>query len=419
MEGAASEIFLRGSDVAMNMRSRQRGAIFMVAGTCIGGGTIALPMMLAGIGLFLTIFLMLGIWALMYYSALINVELNLQAGKGMDIGSLGYRFGGKWSACIGKLTLATLMYALLAAYFHGLTSIVSGIFSLQDSQCMWARVGISAFIYGVLVLPIHRLDRFNRLLFMAMILSGGMILVGLMGKGVSWQPSLLLPASEWSWGCFWGIIPVIFTSFGFQVIFHTLSDYCAMDRRILRRVFFFGSLIPAIVYILWTACVLWAIRSNDQNFYGAMVRGGVDVGKLIERLSRIPSLAYMHIAVWVLALCSIVTSMFGVGMGLCDSIQAFLSNSSSNPLKSRPAAACIALAPPLLLGMAVPHAFTMILGFAGIILALLAFVLPLHLLRVGKFISYHYPILANGFLRVLCLVAIVFVIACEVCHLVR
>ncbi|MFV9936287.1 MAG: aromatic amino acid transport family protein [Rickettsia endosymbiont of Haemaphysalis japonica] len=62
------------------------GAILLIAGTCIGHGMIALPMVLAKLGIIPSIILMFIIWFIMYYTSLINLELNLQAGKGLTFG---------------------------------------------------------------------------------------------------------------------------------------------------------------------------------------------------------------------------------------------------------------------------------------------------------------------------------------------
>ncbi|WP_041404094.1 aromatic amino acid transport family protein [Rickettsia montanensis] len=62
------------------------GAILLISGTCIGSGMIALPTVLAKLGIIPSIILMFIIWFIMYYTSLINLELNLQAGKSLTLG---------------------------------------------------------------------------------------------------------------------------------------------------------------------------------------------------------------------------------------------------------------------------------------------------------------------------------------------
>ena len=104
--------------------NKQTGSILLVAGTCIGSGMIALPMVLAKLGLIPSLFLMLLTWLLMYYTSLINLELNLQAGKGMSLGSLGAHFSGPIAGFVGNVALKLLSYALLAVFLYGAASII-------------------------------------------------------------------------------------------------------------------------------------------------------------------------------------------------------------------------------------------------------------------------------------------------------
>jgi tyrosine-specific transport protein len=78
--------------------NKQTGSILLVAGTCIGSGMIALPLVLAKLGIIPSAVLMLLTWLLMYYTSLVNLELNLQAGKGMSLGALGRHFSGPIAA---------------------------------------------------------------------------------------------------------------------------------------------------------------------------------------------------------------------------------------------------------------------------------------------------------------------------------
>ncbi|MGL5626830.1 MAG: aromatic amino acid transport family protein [Candidatus Rhabdochlamydia sp.] len=68
---------------------KKMGAILLIAGTCIGSGMIALPLVLAKIGLVPSILIMLLIWFIMHYTSLVNLELNLQANQGLPLGKLG------------------------------------------------------------------------------------------------------------------------------------------------------------------------------------------------------------------------------------------------------------------------------------------------------------------------------------------
>jgi tyrosine-specific transport protein len=91
------------------------------------------------------------------------------------------------------------------------------------------------------------------------------------------------------------VIPVFFTSFGFQVIFHTLSDYCEMNKDVLRRVFLFGSLIPAIVYLIWTSSTLCVIYDRNPDFYALIAAGEINVEEFVGELGKISGLKVIQV----------------------------------------------------------------------------------------------------------------------------
>ena len=109
---------------------KQLGAIMLISGTCIGSGIIALPMILAKLGIIPSILLMIVIWSLMYYTSLINLELNLQAGRGLPLAALAEKFAGKNSfsgRCakyLSVISMKLLSYSLLAVFIYGLSSVL-------------------------------------------------------------------------------------------------------------------------------------------------------------------------------------------------------------------------------------------------------------------------------------------------------
>ena len=61
--------------------NKQITSIFLVAGTCIGAGMLALPLALAKIGIIYSIIIIILTWIFTYYCSLIYVELNLHCNR--------------------------------------------------------------------------------------------------------------------------------------------------------------------------------------------------------------------------------------------------------------------------------------------------------------------------------------------------
>lgn len=399
---------------------RNWGAIMLVAGTCIGSGMIALPMVLAKLGLVLSIVLMLVIWFVMYYTSLVNLELNLQAGRGLSLGSLGRIYSGWGAKVIGTISLKLLSYALLAVFIYGGASILKELMAANWGVTRFSFDGIALTItlatFAMLLLPLRWIDYANRLLFFALLVIVGVLIVGLAwlakGSNLPYWPEAKNSLSVWA-----SVVPVVFTSFGFQVIFHTLTNYCHKDKNVLKQAFFWGSLIPAIIYIFWTGSVLSVVHQADPAFYQQMASGDVEVGKLVQVLSGISHWEGIQQCVWWISLLAIVTSIIGVGVGLCDSLREMMAELIPNHYLRKGVAALITLLPPFLVVIYVPNAFIAALGFAGMILAIIAVLLPIYLLSGINWKKLHYPELNSTSLLVFSTLVGLIVVGCELLNI--
>ena len=395
---------------------KQIGAIMLVAGTCIGSGMIALPMMLAKLGLIPSILLMLILWLVIYYTSLVSIELNLQANKGLTLGALGKKFSGKIAEIIGTGSYKILSYALLAVYLYGGSSVIQKMLALNgelDFNNIATVYALAAMLF--LLLPLKYIDYVNRLLFIGLIAVVAILVAGLLSI-INWS-NLPLIASNYQDISIWqAIIPIAFTCFGFQVIFHSLTNYCHKDPIILKRAFFWGSLIPAIVYIIWTGSIMSAVYQNDPNFYAQMINGEVEVGDLVKALSHISQNSLVQILVWWLSILAIITSVLGVGLALCDSIKDMLPKAMNASLR-HVLSPIITITPAHLVAILLPNAFIAALGFAGMILVVIAILLPIYLLSKIKGKAFHYPELKYKWLLMLSAGVGLVIMLCEIANM--
>jgi len=384
----------------------------LIAGTCIGGGTIALPIVLSKLGIVPSIFFTLLVWASMYYASLVSLELNLQAGSGLDLGRLSRRFSGRIAEVIGAGSIKILSYALVAVYISGGSSIfqklIGDTFSLDA-----VALSYSLIIILLLSCPVYVVDNINRILFVGLICLFCPLMAGLLSI-INWG-NLPLFAENYTDMSIWrSLVPVVFTSFGFQVIFHTLTEYCNKNSAMLKKVFLYGSAIPTIVYILWTCAVLGALHNGNAGFYEQMIHGNIDVGTLIQELSRITHWQSIQSLIWWVSLLAIITSILGVGLGLCDSLKQTIKTRIKNDQLSSLTAATLTIAPGYLVAVFIPNTFIAVLGFAGMILAIIAILLPMYLLYKANIKKFYYKELQYRLLRTLAILMGLIIIACEV-----
>ena len=106
----------------------------LVAGTSVGAGMLALPMVLCTLGIIPTFGLILSTWFVMYISGLLGLELNLRAGQGLPLSTLAKRYSGTIASFLSMISFIFLIYALLCAYIYGGASVLQ---KLLETHAGW------------------------------------------------------------------------------------------------------------------------------------------------------------------------------------------------------------------------------------------------------------------------------------------
>ncbi|MBW8309346.1 MAG: hypothetical protein K0M45_06900 [Candidatus Paracaedibacteraceae bacterium] len=391
------------------------GSSCLIAGTAIGAGMLALPIILAKVGIVQAIGLMISVWLLAYYSALLGSELNLRARAPLSLGSLSYSLGGPKAKLVGQTSFMLLCYALLSAYLDGSSSVLASLFKAMpnalpvDSSTLLHGVALSLGI--ILLLSTKLIDYTNRLLFLTMI-ALLILVVGVLAFWIKPTVDLKLLQSTDSALPLLQAIPVVFTSFGFQIIFHTICGYLEMDASRIRRAFFWGSLIPAVSYISWTIITLMFMASHRPEFFTLLLKGSLDVGDFIYSLSQTAGFPLLKILAWVLSVLAIITSAIGVGLGVAHTWQTIVNK--------RSLAVALTIIPPYFIAYKTPEAFIHALGFAGMVLVIIALLLPLYLLYRSDYLAVtHYKVLDNKVIRLIVIGMSFMIMAIEILHLLK
>ncbi len=396
---------------------KQTGATLLIAGTCIGSGMIALPMVMAKLGLVPSIILILITWLVSYYTALMSLELHLKAGKGLSIGELAGYFSEPKAEILGVLCLKLLSYALLAVYIYGSASILQNLFKVEAHLSHIATFCAIAFAL-IFLLPIKLIDGINRISFIGFVIVFAILLTAL--ASMINLNNLPLFSENQSHITTWPfIIPFIFTSFGFQGSLHTITNYCDADPTVLRKAVFWGTLIPAVVYIVWAVSTMSLIFDQDTAFYAKMMKGDMEVGELIKELTLLTKWGSIQLLVWWISLLAIFTSVLGVGAGLSDSIKSMLPNKITLNWQRTAIAVIGTILPSYIISVLVPNAFVVILGFAGMILAIIAIGLPVYLLHKSKITKPHYDELKRKRFIILSGVTCAIIMVCEVVNIIK
>jgi len=287
-------------------------AIFLVAGTCIGGGMLALPVATGISGFFPSSLMMTLCWLAMTFSALFLLEVNLWLKEGAHIITMASTLLGPLGKGIAWIIFLYISYASLIAYTAaGGSLMVFGSASLFDWPIS-KEMGCMLFILifgSVIYLGSYVVGRVNSILFIALIVA----YLALMGTGLGEVKSDFLLHQNWSTAYL--AIPLLLTTFSFQTMLPSLTPYLHRNIKALRWAIVGGTTLTFIVYLIWQALVLGIVPVEGPNSLIDALAMGEPVTQFLRQ--HVNSLWVSAIAEYF-AFFALVTSFLGIALGLFD-----------------------------------------------------------------------------------------------------
>ena len=346
------------------------GSTLLVAGTMIGAGMLAMPLTSAGIGFGFTLVLLLGLWALLTFSALLFVELYQTAESDAGIGTLAEQYFGKTGRIIATAVLIIFLYALIAAYVSGGGSLLKDL--LPESFGNKVSILLFTVIFGsFIVIGTHSVDKINRVLFFVMLAAFAVVL-SLMLPEIKFDNLMATPIDN---ALIISASPVFFTAFGFHGSIPSLNKYLGGNVKALRISILAGSAITLFAYILWQMSTHGLLTQNE---FLQILKEDATLNGLVKATLAITGSNMIAGAVKLFSTLALVTSFLGVGLGLLECIEDLLKR-SFNISAGRISLGLMTFIPPLVFALFYPEGFILALGYAGQMFAFYAVVLPVSL----------------------------------------
>jgi tyrosine-specific transport protein len=360
------------------------GGILLIAGSCIGAGMLALPIMTGLSGFFPSLIMFLVAWGFMTITGLLMVEVNSSFNERVNIGSMAERAFGKIGRYLSWILYLFLFYSLLVAYISGSGSLSSTYFLTVFSWHVPKWVGAFFFtaIFGILAYQGTRtVDHWNRFFMFGKIFTYlGMIFLGM--KYI--DPELLL-RSEPSLAFF--SLPVLVIAFGYHNMIPTLMNYMNNDAKKVRQIILGGSLFALIVYIIWEIVVLGIVPADGNwGIINSMKQGR----QASDAIAGILGISWVSNFAEALAFFALLSSFLAQTLALthflADAFKVKGEKHESVPM------CLLALVPPLIFAFIYPNLFLNALNFAGGICAVILFgVLPASMAWKNRYIQNHQP----------------------------
>lgn len=286
----------------MKIRDIITGSL-LIGGTTIGAGMLGIPSVTGEAGFWPAVCITTLVWVFMLLTGLLFLEATLWMHKGANVLSITERFLGKKGRTFAGTVFIFLYYCLMVAYFAAgapiLMSFLKPIIGIEIH-------GIGAFIifgiiFGSIVgFGIRLVGRINYILMIGLIVSYLALIAG--GSEIVVLEKLHMH----HWNKVFYAAPVLFAAFGYHNVIPSLTSHFKMNGKIMRRIIFWGTLIPLVVYIFWQWLI---IGSLSPDVISSTLQTGQPITLAMQKLTgnaRIKEIGQLF------SLFAIVTSMLGV-----------------------------------------------------------------------------------------------------------
>ncbi|WP_257276128.1 MULTISPECIES: aromatic amino acid transport family protein [unclassified Endozoicomonas] len=389
------------------MNSQTLGSTLLVAGTSIGAGMLALPLVSAATGIWSGILLMMLMAALACYGGLLIAEACRAVPEADNLHGVVGRLLGKSGQAVAILAMLFLYYSLCSAYITaGAGQVVSfshrmGLaLSFSQSATLVAVVIAVMVVIGTVVV-----DYANRTMFFLMMMLLMFIMVLLLPEAEA--ENLTLGVGEP--GMLFAALPVLYTSFGYHCAVPTVVRYVKGRPGDFRLALVLGSVLPLVVYSLWQVATNGTLSSVEIN---SLHSSPDAVGQLIRKIGDASHYSGFSYLISGFTVCALGTSFLGVAIGLFD----YLAEVSQRPdnIMGRIQTVCLTLGLPLLVAVLFPGGFVMTLGYAAVALVILAVFIPVMLVWEARKQDLEEPYQVAGgklLLVIMCLIGLAVILA--------
>lgn len=354
------------------------GSIFIVAGTTIGAGMLAMPIISANVGFSFMAFILFCIWFAMFYTSILLVNVYKYNSPNDGLNTLTVKYLGNSGAIITALSMLTLMYALVSAYMTGGGEILRTNLELwldrevspQLSAILFSILFGGIISFGTRLVDISTKIVFSiKLIFLCIVF--GLLLPHIEASNLKNMPASAIPVLA--------TIPVIFTSFGFYVVIPSLVKYLNGNIKQLKWVFFIGSALPLVLYLFWELTILGNIESSK---FSIILQNNSGLEGLIKAIREIQDSKIIKVSFVIFAATAVLTSFWGVALALNDYIRDIGKNRPM--VNNKVSALLLTFIPPLLFALYYPDGFIIALGYASISLVVLALIMPMLMLKKAQ-----------------------------------
>jgi tyrosine-specific transport protein len=351
------------------------GGIFLIAGSAIGAGILALPIITGLGGYISSILMVLVCWVFMTFTGLLVLEVNSSFTNRVNIVSMADKSFGLSGRIISWILYLFLFYSLIVAYITAsgniFFTVLNNAFNLTLTPPLIVIIFVTIF-GAVIYLGTTQVDFVNRIFMVGKIATYlGIIFLGL---------KYIQPKNFFHFDIHYSIIglPILITSFGFHNMIPTIVSYMDYDYVKVKKAIIGGSFLILAVYLVWVTFVLGIVAY--PTLFSSYARG-IEASEILMQYLKSTWTGFF---VQWFAVFAIITSFLGQSLALlhfiADGVKVEPNRKNSIWL------VFLALLPPTLFALTYPTFFFKALSFAGGICAVILFCfLPALMVWKGRY----------------------------------
>jgi tyrosine-specific transport protein len=356
---------------------RQIGSVYLILGTCIAAGLLAVPIVTATNTFSFTVIMLFSAWILMSIGAWCISEVNLWFAPDSNLITMSQETLGSIVKGITWIAYLFLLYSLISAYLAASSDILHALFlhehfDMPRTLCTL----LATLILGSIVYKgIRAVDFSNRILMSTKLLIAIAIIAHLLPK---MDPSMLMVGGHHFEFSAW---LVLITSFGFAILMPSIRVYLHSSRKRILTVLAIGAFLPLVLYVLWIAAVQGVIPRSGADGLLAMNHAANTTSALMGQLAVVAHYPIMtSLSILFVSICSI-TGLLGVSLCLVD----FLADGFRMVKQGGKHFGLILLTfiPPMIIVMFWPQVFVAALAYAGALCIYILIALPIAMYIAG------------------------------------
>lgn len=389
----------------MNKNESIWGGTLLVAGTSIGGGMLALPVLTSLGGFLPSLVIYFLCWLFMASTGLLFLEISLWLHEEANIVSMAEKTLGMWGKFLAWGLYLFLFYCLTLAYIVGSGNMAAEFFEAYFPA--WMGSLLFVLIFSPFVFAGSKVvGKFNFLLMAGLIVS----FLAFIALGYSYIDVEHLKPRNWTLSLL--ALPVSFTSFAYQGIIPTLSHYMGYNAQRIRKAILIGSFLPLVIYAIWQFFILGIVPTEGPGGLAEALENGQTAVVPLQYFLNTKSVYFMG---QLFAFFALLTSFYGVTLGLMD----FLADGFKiqKNLANKFCLFLLVFVPPTLIACFYPHIFLKALDYAGGFgCALLLGLLPILMVWSGRYkmgLKSEYSLPGGKPVLLVLICFVVFEIACE------